>query len=312
MKKGLLLILAALATSVAYGETEDSSAEASLVEAEEKAEGKFFEGSFNQQYNYIDKNNSGTEQLEMTLAKGDIKLGDKIRLDYDVDKDIYFDKDGNKTHDGMDTAYGIAIDSGSYNGWNFENYLGMEWDAKDDGPAGNRKLRPTKEQYYWAPRANKQITEKTWFQFDPRLVLQKDSDSYFGGEEDLYGDIRLQFDTDLGNGWSNWLEIYNFVGESVATAGQDYQLDVENYLKYDKQLAGDLHFFNEFGVEAYGMANNDNTTSIDVYAAPELQYRASIGDNFTVTPYVGYKVIFKGGEDDASEAKAGIKLGTKF
>jgi len=312
MKKGLLLLIAALATSVAYGETTDQSAQASL----EDGEGKFnWEmGDVTQEAKYLKNATDGKttgQKVELTMAKGSVKVGEKLRFDYDLDKDIYMDKDGNKTHDGLDTSYGVSIDSGSYNGWNFENYLGMEWDAKDDIPSGSssnkRKLRRSNEKYYWAARANKQLSDMVWFQFDPRLY----KDAMNG---DIYGDVRFQFDTDLGGGWTNWTEIYNTFGKDDA----DYQLDLENYLKYTKNWDNGLYASAELGAEFYNLANSNKDNESNLFISPEVGYNAKMGEHFTLTPYAGYKAAAHFGSgvtsanDNSSEFRAGLKAKTKF
>jgi len=323
MNKKLLLVLSILGVTTTYGATVDKKTvtekldngmKASLEEVKEKKEEKkAISGTFNQQFQFIDRDRK-TQQLEMTLAKGSIKLKDRVRLDYDVDKDIFLDKDGNKTGDGLDTSYGLAIDSGSYNGWNLENYFGMEWDSKEKRVNGKTKMRPKHELYYWAPRVTKKLTDKTTFELDPRLNFQK-KPTYDKGT-DVFGEVSLTFDTDLGSGWSNTTEFVNWFGKSLDTNGGDYQFDPSTSFTYKKNFSNGFYFTNESGLEIEGLANSKAKDEYYIYNDTEIGYKAKLSDKVTLTPYVSYELghseISGSNDDEYQEFATGIKLGTKF
>lgn len=295
MKKRLLTILAGLmaVSAVSYS----------------------FGGALTHEFKHKENRTSDSEQIEWTLAKGNLKFGDRLRFDFDVDKDIFL-KDGSKNLDGWDTAFGMNVKGFTFDAfgytWQNENYFGFEWDAKEtrDGNGDGKNdqsadMKTTKERYYISPRINTQVTDWTWFQIDPRFVKENTNSDY-------YGDIRLQFGTDWGNGWENWLEVYNIVGRDEDS---DYVLDVENYLSYTKQIWGPIYSWTEFGLEAYGMSNSQkgsetaDPTEVSVYADPQLQIRTEIA-GIKVKTYVGYTMYE--GDVNYQQIESGIAFSARF
>lgn len=279
-----------------------------------------FDGSIQHEFRLEDSNRADGKNIEWTLAKGNVSFTDRIRFDFDVDKDIYLKSNDHKDLEGWDTAFGINVkgfvfDAFGYT-WQNENYFGFEWDAKEsrtdsNGNSQSADMVTSKERYYFSPRINAQVTDWTWFQIDPRFTVENAP-----GKKDEYMDLRFQAATDWGNGWENWLEIYNYIGGDDRFNDDNYSLDVENYLTYTKQL-GNTNFYSwtEFGLEAYNMANNskdddgNDVTLVSVYADPQLQYRATIG-SIDVTPYVGYTMYE--GDDNFQQFETGIKFKSKF
>jgi len=270
-----------------------------------------FDGAIMHEFRLEDNNRAEGRNIEWTLAKGYLNLTDRIRFDFDVDKDIYLKSNDHKELEGWDTAFGINIRGGQFDllgyTWQNNNYFGFEWDAKESrGELGNESadMITSKEKYYFSPRISAQVTDWTWFQIDPRFTVENAP-----GKKDEYMDLRFQIATDWGNGWDNFMEVYNYIG-GEDRFGSDYQLEVENYLAYTKQL-GDTNFYSwtEFGVEAYDMANNERDSYVSVYADPQLQYRGEIG-SVAITPYVGYTMYE--GDDNFQQLETGIKFKSKF
>ena len=174
-----------------------------------------FDGYIMHEFRYEDRNRTGArgdEQIEWTLAKGKMNLTDRIRFDFDVDKDLFY-KDGSKTGDGWDMAYGVNIKGGNLNmlghTWQNENYLGFEYDASEfQNKKYTGNMEAETENYYFSPRIHTQLTDETWLQIDPRFTRENTTDEY-------YLDLRIQAATDWDNGWDNYLEVYNHIGGSV-------------------------------------------------------------------------------------------------
>ena len=269
-------------------------------------------GSFIHEFRLEDNNRAEGKNVEWTLAKGKVNLSERIRFDFDIDKDLYLKGDGHsKDLEGWDTSYGINIRGAQFDflgyTWTNDNYFGFEWDAKETrGEFGNESadMVTSKEKYYFSPRINAQVTDWTWLQIDPRFTVDNTP-----GKKDEYLELRVQAATDWGNGWDNFLEVYNYIGGDDRF-GTDYSLDVENYLAYTYRF-GETNFYSwtEFGVEAYDMANSETDAYVSVYADPQVQYRAQLGQ-VTLTTYVGYTMYE--GDDNYQQLETGIKFYSKF
>ena len=91
--------------------------------------------------------------------------------------------------------------------------------------------------------------------------------------------------------------------------GENYSLDVENYLAYTKQIWGPFYSWTEFGVEAYDMANSTKDGFISVYADPRIQYRTEVG-GVDIKAYVGYTMYE--GDDNYQQLESGVVFNSKF
>jgi hypothetical protein len=269
--------------------------------------------------------------IEWTLGKGKLNM-DKFGFMYDVDRDFHFDKDSNKTSEGWDTGFALDYQGGSFDmggkEWTFNPSVAFEYDTAENFTS--KSSTPNKSDY----------EKKRLFKFNPKI-----STTYYGfatdispiiAYDDIDGTVAFQLNVtnfkQLNDNWSTYGDIYfdiagtkndksnkgndtysNDLFEGNIDSNNKYAFSVEQYLGYERNVAGNLYFLTEFGLEAYSLLQTTKNET-DLYVAPELQYRAILG-SVNVTPYISYTAYAATPQYDnpsRDELAIGLRFGTKF
>jgi len=270
-------------------------------------------------------------KIEWTVAKGKLNMG-KLGFTYDVDRDYNFNKNWDKTSEGWDTAFGFDYQGGTF------DMMGKEWTFVPSVSFGY----DTAENYTSdssTPKARDTETKRRW-DFNPKI-----STTYYGFAMDIspivaYDDVNetVAFELDISNYralgtegyWSMYGDVYLdfagtkkdgsyknslFSGADGAINSEDkFDLSIEQYVAYEREIAANTYFITEFGLEAYSILSS-KYNDVALYAAPEVQYRAKLG-SFNVTPYAKYVTYSSTGGYEGSvykeEVSAGVKFSTSF
>jgi hypothetical protein len=274
---------------------------------------------------------NSVNKVEWTLGKGKLNMG-RFGFVYDVDRDYNFDKNWNKTSEGWDTGYALDFQGGTFNmggkEWTFNPSVGFDYDTAENYTSDSK-----------TPNAGDKDTKRL-FKFNPKI-----STTYYGFATDISpifaydnitGTVAFQLDVTnfrkITDRWSTYGDMYldiagtkddkskkgnDTYGNAIFSGNIDdnnkYAFSVEQYLNYEREVVGNLYFSTEFGLEAYSLLQT-TTDTINLYAQPQLQYRAHLGA-VNVTPYVKYTAYAKTTDTDGpgrDELAVGVSFGTKF
>jgi hypothetical protein len=282
------------------------------------------------------RSNAGAEvnTVEWTVAEGKLNMG-KLGFSYSADRDYKFDKDWNKTREGWDTSFGLDYQAGTFNAigkeWTFVPKVAFGYDTKENYTSDSA-----------TPKARDSESKRRW-DFIPKV-----STTHYGFAMDIspiiaYDDVNetVAFELDVTNYrslgttgyWSTSGDVYldfagtkkdgSYANSIYAGSGinedNKFDLSIEQYLDYEREVAKSIYFKTQFGLEAYSVlssAHND----VAMFVAPELQHRAKLGQ-VNVTSYVkytaytatgGYKTTATTGATSRDEAAVGVKFSTSF
>lgn len=272
----------------------------------------------------VDNYANSANKIEWTVAKGKLNMG-RFGFAYDVDRDLNYDKNWNKTNEGWDTKYALDFQGGTF------DMMGKEWKFNPN-VAFSYSTAENYTRDSTTPSARDSETQRRW-DFTPKV-----STTYYGFAMDIspiiaYDDINetTAFELDLTNYralgteglWSTYGDLYlDFAGtkkngsysNDVFAGNIDgdnkFALSIEQYLAYEKEVAENIYFITEFGLEAYSILQSEKN-NVSMYAAPEVQYRAKLGA-VNVTPYAKYVSYTATGGAAGSYAKEELSVGVKF
>jgi hypothetical protein len=271
---------------------------------------------------------NSVNKVEWTVAEGKLNMG-KIGFAYSADRDYKFDKNWNKQSEGWDTKFGLDYKGGTFDmmgkEWTFVPGVAFSYDTSENftSDASDPKARDSESKRRW--------------DFTPKI-----STTYYGFAMDIspivaYDDVAetTAFELDVTNYralgtegyWSTWGDVYldfagskkndsysNSVFNGNIDADNKFALSIEQYLGYEREVAANTYFITEFGLEAYSILQSE-ANNVAMYAAPELQYRAKLGQA-NVVPYVKYITYSSTGayENTGSDAyaKEEVSVGVRF
>ncbi len=228
-------------------------------------------------------------QIEWTLAKGTVDLSDPgapgLLFDFDVDRDIYVNKDDDFTDHGWDTQFKL---SKAYD-WGKFKFIGLEYDEKTS------HSNAVYEDFNYT-------TGPIWKLFGGSLetFLAYDVNT-------LAGTDRWGFDVDYDKTWfkksGDWGSISLWNNTELhyrfESKNKPYEYNSNNLRIYDETSL--LYRTPNFGplygsIEAYNeMWKNteDNTRLTTAYKIMPLIGAQWKINNFTLNPYVSYEVLDK-------------------
>ncbi|MEI6857513.1 hypothetical protein [Psychrilyobacter sp.] len=279
-----------------------------------------------------DNYSESVNKIEWTVAEGKLNMG-KLGFAYSVDRDYNFDKNWNKQSEGWDTKFGLDYQVGTFDmlgkEWAFAPMLSYGYDTAENFTSDAKDLTIG------------DFSKKRLWRFTPKI-----STTYNGFAMDIspivaYDDIsettafKIEIDNYRRLGttgfWSTYGTVYldfagnekegsyaNGVFEGNIDADNKFAVSIEQYLDYERKIAKNIYFKTEFGLEAYSMLQSE-ADNVSMYVAPEVQYRAKLGD-VNVVPYVKYITYTATGayESDAgdqsyrNELSAGVRISTSF
>jgi hypothetical protein len=283
---------------------------------------------------------NSANKIEWTVAKGKLNM-DKFGFIYDIDRDYNFNKKWEKTSAGWDTEFALDYQAGTFDmmgkEWTFVPTVGFDYDKSenytskhaDHGTADEGRDSETKRLWKFNPKISAtyygfamdispiigydDAKETTAFQLNI-TNYRKLSDTWsLAGDFyfDFAGTSKTKKDKKTGKEYDDYS---NGVFDGNIDEDNKFAFSIEQYLGYEREVAENTYFITEFGLEAYSIlqsANND----ISMYVAPELQYRAKLGQA-NITPYVKYISYTATGWAAGSYAKeelsVGVRFGTKF
>lgn len=272
------------------------------------------------------RSDAGTSanKIEWTVGKGKLNMG-RLGFAYDVDRDFNYDEDWDTTNDGWDTKFALDFQGGTFDmmnkEWTFNPNVAFSYSAVDNYSSASS-----------TPSKGDHDTQRRW-DFNPKV-----STTYYGFAMDIspiiaYDDITetVAFELDITNYrsvgvtgfWSTYGDIYfDFAGtKENGTYSNDifagnidsdnkFALSIEQYLAYEREVSPNVYFITEFGLEAYSILQSTEN-DITMYVAPEVQYRAKLGQ-VNVTPYAKYVSYTASGWAAGSYAKEELSVGVKF
>ena len=271
---------------------------------------------------------NSVNKVEWTVAEGKLNMG-KIGFAYSADRDYNFDKDWNKQSEGWDTKFGLDYQGGTF------DMMGKEWTFVP-GVAFSYDTAENYTSKAKDPSSRDSETKRRW-DFVPKI-----STTYYGFAMDIspiiaYDDVAetTAFELDITNYralgtegyWSTWGDVYlDFAGtkkdgsyaNSVFNGNIDednkFALSIEQYLGYEREITANTYFVTEFGLEAYSILQSE-ANNVAMYVAPELQYRAKLG-NVNVVPYTKYVTYSSTGDykntGDSAVNKEELSVGVRF
>jgi len=267
---------------------------------------------------------NSVNKVEWTVAEGKLNMG-RLGFAYSADRDYSYDKNWNKTKEGWDTKIGFDYQGGTF------DMMGKEWTFVPS-VAFNYDTAENYTRYSSTPSARDNETNRRW-DFNPKM-----STTYYGFAMDIspiiaYDDVAgtTAFQLDISNYralgteglWSMYGDVYfDFAGSkkddsyanSIFSGNIDndnkFALSIEQYVSYEREIATNTYFKTEFGLEAYSLLQSEKN-DISVYAAPEVQYRAKLGQ-VNVVPYVKYVTYSASGWAEGSYAKEELSTGVRF
>jgi len=276
------------------------------------------------------RSNAGAEvnKIEWTVAEGKLNMG-KLGFSYSADRDYKFDKDWNKTREGWDTSFGLDYKAGTFNAigkeWTFVPKVAFGYDTKEnytsDSATPSARDSESKRRWDFIPKvstthygfamdispiiAYDDVNETTAFELDVTNYRSLGTTGYWSTSGDVYFDFA---GTEKNDSYSNSLFNGNIDGDNK------FALSIEQYLDYEREVAENIYFKTQFGLEAYSILQS-KANDVAMYVAPELQHRAKLGQ-VNVTSYVKYtSYTATGGYEGAAskeEAAVGVKFSTSF
>jgi len=267
---------------------------------------------------------NSANKIEWTVAKGKLNMG-RVGFAYDVDRDMNYDKDWNKTNDGWDTKYALDFQGGTFDmmgkEWKFVPTVAFSYDTAENFTSDST-----------TPSARDSETRRRW-DFTPKV-----STTYYGFAMDIspiiaYDDVAetTAFELDITNYralgtegyWSTYGDVYldfagsekndsydNSVFNGYIDEDNKFALSLEQYLAYEREIADNVYFITEFGLEAYSILQSEKN-DVAMYVAPQVQYRAKLG-KVNVTPYAMYTSYTATGGYEGSYGKEELSVGVKF
>ena len=275
---------------------------------------------------------SGLNYITTTLGRGKINMG-KLGLIYDVDRDTSFDKDWNKTSEGWDTTFGLDYQVGTFDmmdkEWDFKTGISYGYDTNENYTSKHANHGTPKE---GSDHEKKRLTKVTAKISTTQYGFATDYVANFA-YDDVEGTMGSQFVMSnyrkLNDSWATYGDVYldlagtkndkstkgtdtysNDLFEGSISEDNKYDVTIYQTLGYEKEISENLYFINEIGVDFYSVLSSDGGGAI--WIAPELQYRAKIGQ-FNVVPYVNYYAEGASYDGpDRNELAVGVRFGTKF
>ena len=275
--------------------------------------------------------------ISTTLAEGKLNMG-KLGIFYGAYRDDNFNKDWDKTSESWSVESGFDYQAGNF------DMMGKEWTFVPSVLFGYEKTQNITSKS--AESGKYDYESDRWVKFTPKI-----STTHYGFAtdispivyyDDITGTVAFQLDIStfrkLNDSWSTYGGIYfDFAGTEsdksttngkktyangvFANGGIDednkFDLSLEQYLKYEKNVVGSLYFSTTFGLEAYSLLQSEKN-DVSLFVNPKLAYRAKMGQ-VNVTPYVEYTAytatggyVSTGNATGRDELTIGVTLGTKF
>ncbi|UUV18736.1 hypothetical protein NRK67_15830 [Fusobacteria bacterium ZRK30] len=275
---------------------------------------------------------SDLNYVTTTLGKGKLNMG-KLGFIYDVDRDTNFDKNWNKTNEGWDTSFGLDYQGGTFDmmgkEWTFVPGISYGYDTAENFTSKHVDHGTAKEKGDYEKKRLTTITAKistTYYGFATDYVANV-------GYDDVEGTVASQFIFSnfrkLNDSWTTYGDVYldvagtkndkvkkgtdtysNDLFEGSIDEDNKYDVTIYQTLGYEKEIAKNLYFINEIGIEFYSVLSSEGTG--DIFVLPELQYRAKVS-SFDVVPYVNYAAYSANVDDESrNELNLGVRFGTKF